>query len=82
MPSDHSTSRQAIVRHTVLVLAKEMAIPDYQSLMLPVLSFAAKGETRVPLAADAIADDLGLSEDEREELLPSGKQRLLHNRIH
>lgn len=59
-----------------------MAIPDYQSLMLPVLSFAAKGETRVPLAADAIADDLGLTEDEREELLPSGKQRLLHNRIH
>jgi len=59
-----------------------MAIPDYQALMLPVLTVAAKGETRVPVAAAVIADDLCLSEDEREELLPSGKQRILHNRIH
>ena len=59
-----------------------MAIPDYQSLMLPVLRIAAEGETRVPKAADIIADDLGLSEEEREELLPSGNQRLLHNRVH
>jgi restriction system protein len=59
-----------------------MAIPDYQSLMLPVLTLAAQGETRVPLAAEAIADDLGLSAGEREEFLPSGKQRILHNRIH
>ncbi len=59
-----------------------MAIPDYQSLMLPVLKVAALGETRVPVAADKIADQLGLTEEEREELLPSGKQRILHNRIH
>jgi restriction system protein len=57
-------------------------IPDYQSLMLPVLEVASKGETSVPLAADAIADRVGLSQSEREELLPSGKQRLLHNRVH
>ena len=50
--------------------------------MLPVLSVAAEGETRVPAAAKLIADRLGLSEDEREEMLPSGKQRLLHNRVH
>lgn len=62
--------------------ARIMAIPDYQSLMLPVLQVAAEGETRVPFAATKIADALGLSEDEREEMLPSGKQRLLHNRIH
>lgn len=59
-----------------------MAIPDYQTLMLPVLTIAAEGETRVPLAAEKIADRLGLTEDEREEMLPSGKQRLLHNRVH
>lgn len=59
-----------------------MAIPDYQSLMLPVLSFAAEGETRVPLAAEIIADRLKLSPAEREEMLPSGRQRLLHNRVH
>jgi restriction system protein len=50
--------------------------------MLPVLTVAAAGETRVPLAAQVIADSLGLTEEEREEMLPSGKQRLLHNRVH
>lgn len=59
-----------------------MPVPDYQSLMLPVLQVATKGETRVPIAAGQIADALGLSDEEREELLPSGAQRLLHNRIH
>lgn len=59
-----------------------MAIPDYQSLMLPVLTIAAEGETRVPAAAKIIGDRLSLTEDEREEMLPSGKQRLLHNRVH
>ena len=57
-------------------------IPDYQSLMLPVLRYAAEGEQRVPDLADRIANDLGLSEQEREELLPSGRQRVLHNRVH
>ena len=50
--------------------------------MLPVLRVASQGETRVPLASQKIADELDLTEDEREELLPSGKQRILHNRIH
>lgn len=50
--------------------------------MLPVLKVATEGETRVPVAAEKIADWLGLSDAEREELLPSGKQRLLHNRVH
>lgn len=59
-----------------------MAIPDYQSLMLPVLEIAAEGEIRVPAAAEKIADRLQLTDEEREELLPSGKQRLLHNRVH
>lgn len=59
-----------------------MPIPDYQTLMLPLLSIAADGESRVPAAANIIADRLGLTEEEREEMLPSGKQRLLHNRVH
>lgn len=50
--------------------------------MLPVLAVAAEGETRVPEAAARVADHFGLTEDEREELLPSGRQRLLHNRVH
>ena len=59
-----------------------MAIPDYQTLMLPVLQTAAKGETSVPLAEAEIASLFGLSDHEREQMLPSGKQRVLHNRIH
>lgn len=58
------------------------SIPDYQTLMLPVLRLAAEGETRVADVAERIADALGLSEAQREELLPSGRQRVLHNRIH
>jgi len=57
-------------------------IPDYQSLMHPLLEVAAKGETSVPLAEAEIAARFGLSDAEREELLASGKQRVLHNRIH
>lgn len=62
--------------------ADAMTIPDYQTLMLPVLKTAATGETSVPLAAEAIADQFALTPEQREELLPSGKQRLLHNRVH
>lgn len=59
-----------------------MTIPDYQTLMLPVLRCAAESVTTVPEAANAIAEQFELTPDEREELLPSGKQRILHNRIH
>ena len=59
-----------------------MAIPDYQTLMLPVLQLANEGEQRVVDVVDLLADKLGLGEEERQELLPSGRQRVLHNRIH
>ena len=59
-----------------------MVIPDYQTLMLPVLRLAANGEQRVADVADRIADEFGLSAEERETLLPSGRQRVLNNRIH
>lgn len=59
-----------------------MAIPDYQSLMLPVLQIAAKGETSVPITENQISTEFNLSDADREMLLLSGKQRILHNRIH
>lgn len=59
-----------------------MAIPDYQSLMLPLLRQAALGETRVPDVEDKLADEFGLSPEERDRFLPSGRQKVLHNRIH
>ena len=59
-----------------------MSIPDYQALMLPVLTHAAQGETRVPDVEQQIADEFGLTGEEREKLLPSGRQKVLNNRIH
>lgn len=60
-----------------------MAIPDYQSLMLPVLKAASDGaEHRISNIIETIADQIGLTEAEREELLPSGKQPIVSNRIH
>jgi restriction system protein len=59
-----------------------LTIPDYQTLMLPVLRLAAEGETRVPEVAEKVAYEFGLSPEERDQLLPSGRQRILHNRVH
>jgi restriction system protein len=70
------------VRSVVFTVEAVLAIPDYQALMLPVLRAAADGETRVPEVAQQISNALGLTESEREQMLPSGRQRLLHNRIH
>ena len=51
-----------------------MTIPDYQSLMLPLLKQAARGETRVPEVADKLADDLGITAEERDQLQPSASE--------
>lgn len=59
-----------------------MTIPDYQTLMLPVLRISAEGVTRMADVAERVADELNLSPEERERLLPSGRQRVLHNRLH
>ena len=59
-----------------------MAVPDYQSLMLPVLVTASKGEVRIVSVVEELANQLGLSPEERSELLPSGKQTLFGNRVH
>jgi restriction endonuclease Mrr len=50
--------------------------------MLPLLKYAAQGETRVPEVAEKIGDDFGLTREERDQMLPSARQRLLHNRLH
>lgn len=59
-----------------------MTIPDYQTLMLPVLKISADGEIRIGQAVDELANQLDLTQDERTELLPSGKQTLFSNRVH
>lgn len=59
-----------------------MAIPDYQSVMLPLLRLAADGrEHSAREAVEQLADHFSLSEDERKELLPSGAQATFDNRV-
>ncbi|MFT4278549.1 MAG: restriction endonuclease [Rhodopseudomonas sp.] len=58
-----------------------MAIPDYQSLMLPVLSAASKNEVRISDIVLSLANELGLTAEERAQLLPSGRQSLFANRV-
>jgi restriction system protein len=57
-------------------------VPDFQSLMLPVLRTAEKGEVRIGDVVDFLAGSLGLSEEERSVLLPSGRQTVFANRVH
>ena len=59
-----------------------MTIPDYQSLMLPVLRQAALGEVRIAEVVDRLANELRLTDADRSELLPSGKQTTFANRVH
>lgn len=58
-----------------------MPIPDYQTLMLPVLRSAAQGEVKLGDIASSLAESLGLSEEEVSELLPSGQQTVFVNRV-
>lgn len=52
-----------------------MAILDYETLMLPLLRFAAEAngqEVPFPVAVGKLADQFNLTDEERQELLPSG----------
>ena len=59
-----------------------MTIPDYQTLMLPVLRAAANGEARIGDVVRQLSDEFGLTAEERDEILPSGKQTTISNRVH
>ena len=58
-----------------------MPIPDFQSLMLPVLKESAAGEVRISDVVAVLGQKLGLTEAELSELLPSGKQTTFANRV-
>ncbi|MDQ2102694.1 restriction endonuclease [Azospirillum isscasi] len=60
-----------------------MAIPDFQTLMLPVLKTAAAGgEVRIGDVVDQLADAFALTDEERARILPSGRQTTIANRVH
>ncbi len=57
-----------------------MAIPGYQDLMLPLLELGAQRALPAREAVDLMADRFKLTDEERESLLPSGKQTFIFNR--
>ena len=59
-----------------------MAIPDYQSFMKPLLKFASdRQEHSIKEAYQLLADEFGLTKDERSVFLPSGSELVYKNRI-
>ena len=59
-----------------------MAIPDYQTIMLPLLKFTGDGqEHSLRETIDFLAHEFNLSDEERKELLPSGSQATFDNRV-
>ncbi len=59
-----------------------MAIPDYQSCMLPLLRLLRDGaEHTLREAEEGLAGHFGLTAAERIELLPSGQQGIFRNRV-
>ena len=59
-----------------------MGIPDYQTIMLPLLREISDGREH-PLQAviEALAKTFNVSDTDRKELLPSGGQFIFHNRV-
>jgi len=59
-----------------------MTIPDFQSIMLPLLRLASDGqERRFREAVEDLATHFGLTNSERLELLPSGKYPTFDSRV-
>ena len=60
-----------------------MAVPDFQSLMLPVLKTVSDGKIYTMRSViEKCADMLSLDDNDRKEMLPSGRQYKFDNRIH
>lgn len=59
-----------------------MAVPDFQSLMLPVLQEAALGDARLAEVIERLGKKLQLTDEDLSILLPSGRQTTFANRIY
>ena len=60
-----------------------MGIPDYQSIILPLLNLANNHtEVAVPNAVKELSISFNLSESEKAALLPSGHRTIFSDRVH
>lgn len=61
---------------------KEQMVPTFQELMHPFLAIMADGQERsISEIHDLVIDRIGLSQEDSEELLPSGNQTIFRNRL-
>src|SRR5690606_2492537 len=61
---------------------KENMIPDYQTLMLPLLRLVAdKQEHKYRDLIESLAIEFQVTDEERKELLASGNQAIIDNRV-
>ena len=59
-----------------------MPIPDYQSIMLPLLKQISDGQAyKFAEVKENLAREFNLTPQERRELLPSGRQAIFDNRV-
>lgn len=59
-----------------------MSIPDFQSILLPLLSFSSDGKQHsIQESVEYLSEHFCLTVNERKELLPSGKQPIFDNRV-
>ncbi len=63
-------------------VAQAVSIPDYQTLMRPLLALHDAGATLSQAELrELLAEEFELSEEDLDELLPSGTQKTFHNRV-
>jgi restriction system protein len=57
-------------------------VPDYETLMLPVLRLFNDGATNVSECLPEVRRQFDVTDEEAQELIPSGRTTLLRNRVH
>ena len=62
-------------------LISEIMIPDHNTLMLPVLMACSKGIVSTKEVIPDLANQFGLSEEERTRIFTNGRQSIFSNRI-
>ena len=59
-----------------------VAVPDFQTLMRPLLEFFAEGDERpIQEAREVLAERFNLTDADLEEMLPSGRAKTFSNRV-
>ena len=59
-----------------------MTVPDYQSIMLPLHTYAFDCEEHaLSETIEHLAKEFNLTDEDRKQLLPSGKQATFDNRV-